>query len=200
MDPYGKRELLDFYDRHLRAHGDHPQAVRWTAEGQRLRYEAFLGIAGDLAGKTLLDFGCGKGDLCGFLRARGAGCAYTGVDVNGGLVALARAKHPGEEFLALDIEETALDRRFDVVVACGVFNLRIGGIAGATRDALRLLFGLAREALHANFLSARTPRQDVELHYVDPPELLRFALAELSPQVVLRHDTVPGDLFLSVYR
>jgi len=42
VDPYGKRELLDFFGLHLHHHGDAPQAVRWTARGQLLRYEAFL--------------------------------------------------------------------------------------------------------------------------------------------------------------
>jgi SAM-dependent methyltransferase len=200
VDPYGKRELLSFYDRHLRDHGDRPQAVRWTPEGQRRRYEAFLEVAGDLDGKSLLDFGCGKGDFLGFLRERGVACAYCGVDVNPGLIALAEAKFPGTEFLALDIEEQPFERRFDVVVACGVFNLRIGGIGASIPGLLRRLYGLAETALHANFLSARTGRQDVELHYADPVELLGFALSELSPRVVLRHGLVPGDFFLSVCR
>jgi SAM-dependent methyltransferase len=198
MDPYGKRELLAFYDRHLRDHGDAPQAVRWTPEGQRRRYEAFLGLLGEDRAGTLLDFGCGKGDLYGFLREQGRSGGYCGVDVNANLIDLARRKFPEAEFHALDVEEDPFDRRFDQVVACGVYNLRIGGIAEAAREGLRRLFGLCREALHVNFLTAHGARQDVELHYVDPPELLRFALAELSPAVTLRHGLVPGDLFLSV--
>ena len=200
VDPYGKKELLAFYDRHLRDHGDGPQAVRWTAEGQRLRHEAFCGMLGDLSGKTLLDFGCGKGDLFGFLRVRGSGVVYCGVDVNAGLVGLARSKHPGAEFLALDIEEAPFERRFDIVVACGVFNLRIGGIADTVRSTLPLLFDRCREALHANFLSARAPQHDVELFYADPLELLGFAREELSSSAVVREDLVPGDLFLTVRR
>lgn len=200
MDPYGKRELLAFYDRHLRDHGDSPRAVRWTPEGQRRRYEAFLGLLGDLRGRSLLDFGCGTGDFLGFLRGRGAACSYTGVDVNPNLVALARRKFPGAEFLALDLEEEPFERSFDVVVACGVFNLRIGGIADSVPAVLRRLFALCRGSLHANFLTALAPRHDIELHYADPAELLRFALAELSPRVTLRHGLVPEDVFLSVER
>jgi SAM-dependent methyltransferase len=200
MDPYGKRELLDFYGRHLRDHGDAPQAVRWTERGQRLRYEAFLALCGDLAGKTLLDFGCGKGDFHGFLRGRGIACAYTGVDVHPGLIALAKAKHPEGNFLVRDIEEEPLAGTFDVVIACGVFNLRVGGIGESVETILPLLFGCAREALHANFLSARAPSHDVELHYVDPDRLLDFARERLSPAASVREDLVPDDVFLSIQR
>ena len=200
MDPYGKRELLDFYGRHLRHHGDAPQAVRWTVRGQQARYEAFLALCGDLTGKSLLDFGCGKGDFFGFLRERGAACSYTGVDLHPDLIALARAKHPGVEFLARDIEEEPLGRQFDVVVACGVFNLRVGGIRETVEGVLPMLFGAAREAFHANFLSTRTPHKDVELHYVEPAWLLAFARERLSPNAGVREDLHPDDVFLTVRR
>jgi SAM-dependent methyltransferase len=200
MDPYGKRELLDFFGRHLRHHGDSPQAVRWTARGQQRRYEAFLAVCGDLEGKSVLDFGCGKGDFLGFLQSHGVSCSYTGVDIHPDLVALARSKHPEAEFIAADIEEHPLGGAFDVVLACGVFNLRVGGIGESVEAVLPLLFGYAREALHANFLSARAPRHDVELHYVDPAWLLDFARGRLSPNALVREDLVPDDVFLSVRR
>lgn len=200
MDPYGKREVLDCFGRHLRRHGDAPQAVRWTEKGQRARYEAFLALCGDLAGKSLLDFGCGKGDLFGFLRGRGIDCAYTGVDIHPDLIALALTKHPEAELLARDIEEEPLGRVFDVVVACGVFNLRAGGIQETVEAVLPLLFGCAREALYANFLTARAPRHDVELHYVDPAWLLDFARQRLCAHAEVREDLHPDDVFLTVRR
>ncbi len=86
------------------------------------------------------------------------------------------------------------------MVACGVFNLRIGGIAASHRETTKTLYGLCRESLHLNFLTARSPQHDVELHYVEPVDLLRFALEELSSKVVLRHGLVPDDVYLSVYR
>ncbi|MHB8836601.1 MAG: class I SAM-dependent methyltransferase [Candidatus Methylomirabilia bacterium] len=200
MDPYGKREVLDLFGRQLRQHGDHPQAVRWTARGQLARYEAFLAVCGDLTGKSVLDFGCGKGDLCGFLRERGVSCAYTGVDLHPDLIALAKRKHPGAQFVARDIEEEPLGMTFDVVVACGVFNLRVGGIQQTVEAVLPLLFACAREALHANFLTARAPGHDVELHYVDPAWLLGFARRHLAPEAAVREDLVPDDVFLAVRR
>lgn len=200
MDPYGKKELLSFYDRHLKDFGDHPQAVRWTPEGQIQRYDAFFAIAGDLTGKKLLDFGCGKGDFYGFLRSRGVSLSYCGIDVNEHLISLARSKYPGIEFRALDIEEERFDRDFDVIIACGVFNLRIGGIGDSMHAVLKILFGLCRGALHFNVLSAHAPLKDVELHYVVPDEILKFARRELSPRVTVRNDFVEGDMYLSVIR
>jgi 2-polyprenyl-3-methyl-5-hydroxy-6-metoxy-1,4-benzoquinol methylase len=198
MDPLGKRELITFYDRHLRDFGDAPQAVRWTPEGQMTRYKTLLTLTGDLSGKSILDFGCGKGDFCGFLRDNGIAASYCGIDVNENLIALAQRKYPEARFIAIDIDESSFDVSFDVIIAIGVFNLRIAGIEESMKCLMKKLFPLCREALHANFLTYYTPRRTVELFYVKPEELLAFALTELSPLVTLKH--IREDIFLSVYQ
>ena len=198
MDPLGKKELLCFYDRHLKDFGDRPQAVRWTAEGQLRRYEALLRIAGDLSGKRILDFGCGKGDFYGFIKEKGIPVDYCGVDINENLIALAGKKYPEAEFLSADIEEEEIVQPFDVILACGVFNLRVAGVEDSMRSVLKRLFGLCRESLHVNCLTYYVPQRDVELFYVKPEEILRFAITCLSHSVVVKHDR--GDIFLSVFK
>jgi trans-aconitate methyltransferase len=198
MDPLGKRELLTFYNRHLKDFGDSPQAVRWTPEGQLRRYEMLLSIAGDLSGKSMLDFGCGKGDFYGFLKERGDIPSYCGIDVNENLIAFAKSKYPEAEFIALDIDEDDYKRQFDVIVACGVFNLRIAGIEDSSHHILKRLFGLCREAMYVNFLTHDIPQRSVELFYVKPEEIRKFALEELSPSVSVRQEN--EDILLSVFR
>ena len=198
MDPLGKQELLNFYDRHLRDFGDAPQAVRWTPEGQMRRYKTLLTVTGDLSGKSILDFGCGKGDLYGFFRDNDLSVSYCGIDVNENLIALARRKYPEARFMATDIDEYPFDLRFDVIIAVGVFNLRIAGIEESVKCLLKKLFPLCRESLHANFLTYYVPRRTVELFYVKPEEIVTFAITEMSPAVTVRH--MQEDIFLSVYK
>jgi SAM-dependent methyltransferase len=196
MDPLGKKELLCFYDRHLKDFGDSPQAVRWTPGGQLLRYETLLRIAGDFSGKKILDFGCGKGDFYGFLKGKKLSVDYCGIDVNGNLIELAKRKYPDAEFITTDIEEAEIVRKFDIIFACGVFNLRIAGIEKSVKNVLRKLAGICEETLHVNFLTYYVPRRNVELFYLRPEEILQFAIAELSGSVILRH--FKEDIFLSV--
>jgi SAM-dependent methyltransferase len=198
MDPLGKQELLNFYDRHLRDFGDSPQAVRWTPEGQMRRYKTLLTVTGDLSGKSILDFGCGKGDLYGFFRNNGLSLSYCGIDVNENLIALAQRKYPDARFIATDIDENPFDLLFDVIIAIGVFNLRIAGIEESVKGLLKKLFPLCWESLHANFLTCYVPRRNVELFYVKPEEILTFAITEMSPAATVRH--LQEDIFLSVYK
>jgi SAM-dependent methyltransferase len=200
MGPYGKQELVAFYDRHLRDFGDHPQALRWTTEGQARRYDALFAIAGDISDSEFLDFGCGKGDFYGFLKNKNAKVKYCGIDVNKNLIGLATKKYPEAEFLSVDIEEDRFNRTFDVIFICGEFNLRIAGIEESMKSCLKILFGMCREALHFNALSYIIHQRNVELYYVKPEELLQFVSADLSDNAVLRDDIIKGDIFLSVYK
>lgn len=198
MDPLGKKELLYFYNRHLKDFGDAPQAVRWTPEGQRRRYETLLKIAGDFSGKKILDFGCGKGDLYEFIKERDISINYCGIDVNENLIKLAKSKYPETEFIAVDLEESEFERVFDVIFICGVFNLRIAGIEESMKNVLKKLFRLCKEALHVNLLSYYIAQRNVELFYVKPEEIMKFAITELSRSVTLMYEK--EDIFLSVYR
>ncbi|OHE57879.1 MAG: hypothetical protein A2Z47_06235 [Thermodesulfovibrio sp. RBG_19FT_COMBO_42_12] len=198
MDPLGKKELLYFYNRHLKDFGDAPQAVRWTREGQLCRYETLLEIAGNLSGKRILDFGCGKGDLYGFIKEKGITINYCGIDINENLLELAKSKYPEAEFILIDIEEKEFEQDFDVIFVCGVFNLRVGGIEESMKNVLKKLFRLCKEALHVNLLTYYVAQRSVELFYVKPEDILHFAITELSRTASLMH--VREDIFLSVYR
>jgi len=65
----------------IRMHGPRSSfALGWRDEqDQQLRFEALAGI-GDLNGKTLLDAGCGYGDLYPFLSERFKLSHYYGID------------------------------------------------------------------------------------------------------------------------
>lgn len=200
MDPLGKKELIEFYNMHLKHFGDKPQAVRWTPEGQLRRYETFLEIIGDCNGKSILDFGCGKGDFYAFLVNKNISSFYCGIDINKNLISIAKNKYKDKkaEFIALDIDETEISKNFDIIIICGVFNLRIAGIEESLKKTLKSLFSMCKESLHACFLTDFMPYKDIELFYVNPGEILNYTIKELSKHVILRH--FKEDIFLSVYK
>jgi SAM-dependent methyltransferase len=198
MDPLGKKELQEFYNRHLKDFRDTPQAVRWTPEGQIKRYETMLQIAGDLSGKSVLDYGCGKGDLYGYIKDRQIHIQYCGIDINENLIELAKNKFPEAEFHVLDIEETDFNKTFDLILICGVFNLRIAGIEESMKSILKRIFPLSKEALHLNLLTYYVPIRNIELFYVKPEDILHFSINELSRHVRLLH--ISEDIYLSIYQ
>jgi SAM-dependent methyltransferase len=200
MDELTKEYVISFYNKNLLMHGDRPEAVRWTSEGQRLHYECLLEIDSSIAGSRVLDYGCGKGDLYQFLNDKSISVHYTGFDINDKLISLARAKFPGCRFEVFDIEKDLLDEDFDYIFLCGVFNLKVEGLHETIKSTLKKLFDHCRIALAYNGLSAHNPRKDFELNYVFPEEITEFAVKDLSPFVKLIHDRIPYDFIIFINR
>ncbi len=199
MDPLAREQLLSFYNMHLKKFGDRPEALRWTPKGQIMRYHALLDIAPDLNNQKILDYGCGTGDFYRFLKRRGISVRYTGVDINENFINLAKEKYPECAFMVMDIDEDTLEGFYDYIFICGVFNLRVPGVADDTKNALLNLFKHCNKGLALNALSSHTPVKDVELNYTSPEHMVAFALEHLSPSVALRHDRIQNDFTIFVY-
>ncbi|MFB7462777.1 class I SAM-dependent methyltransferase [Streptomyces sp. NPDC056224] len=84
---------------------------------------AMLALAGDVAGRRILDAGCGSGPLSAALRDRGA--AVTGIDASAGMLALARRRLGDDAALhVVDLGDRLpfADGSFDDVVASLVLH------------------------------------------------------------------------------
>ena len=68
------------------------------------------------AGSSVLELGCGTGDLLAALRPREG----VGVDLSPAMIGLAKARHPDLTFVVGDVECPDLDGRFDYVVLSDV--------------------------------------------------------------------------------
>ncbi|WP_084780111.1 class I SAM-dependent methyltransferase [Planobispora rosea] len=75
---------------------------------------AILALAGDVAGRRILDAGCGSGPLTAALRERGA--AVTGIDASAGMLALARKR------LGADADLHVADLNAPLPFADGAFD------------------------------------------------------------------------------
>jgi SAM-dependent methyltransferase len=199
VDAFSKEQLISFYNLHYKKFGERPEALRWTPQGQLRRYHTFLEIAPDLNNQRILDYGCGMADFYKFLKRRGIPVQYTGVDINEQFINVAKKKYPECTFRVMNIDDDDLEGFYDYIFICGVFNLNVPGVQDDLRNALIALFKHCNKGLALNALSSHTPVKDVELNFTSPEEMVRFAIENLSPSVVLRHDRLPNDFTLFVY-
>jgi SAM-dependent methyltransferase len=81
----------------------------------------FVRLTGLPAGARVVDLGCGSGVFTNVLKQRGYVC--TGVDLSPKLIALARSKYAGIDFIEGDIEKLPfVDASFDGVLLSGVVH------------------------------------------------------------------------------
>lgn len=198
MDELAKEYVIDFFKKRLIHFKDSPEAVGWTPKGQIIRYEAILNFI-DPQGRSLLDFGCGKGDFYGFLKERGISCQYTGIDINPYLIELARKKYGENLFYVQDIEREPLHNYFDYVVAIGVFNLQVQDVKETAKSCLNILFSHTLHRLVATFLNSQTPLRDIEVNYFSRDELMETSRA-LTDKFLLVDTIINGEFFLILDR
>lgn len=198
MDELPKEYIIDFFTKRLIHFKDSPESVGWTKKGQILRYEAVLSLI-EPHGKSLLDFGCGKGDFFGFLKEKGIQCQYSGIDINPNLIELARKNHPNGLFYVQDIEIEPLNEFFDYVISIGVFNLAFQNINDSIQRCLEILFNHTNKNLIFTCLNQKTKFRDIYVHYFKIEDLEKIA-KKLSNSYKIIDNLIEGDLFLILER
>ena len=147
-------------------------------ESQFCRFEVLLRRV-SLQGKSLLDVGCGVGDLCAYLEAKNIEVAYTGVDILNGMVDEARRRCSEACFETADLlkEDPFGGDRFDIAFCSGIFNLETGNNEELLQRFLERLKGMTSEAVVINLLSVSSTDQNGRYHYFDPAVVIRWAEA-----------------------
>ena len=176
------------------------KALGWTNEESQLQRFAALTEVGDLNHTSLLDIGCGHGDLKGYLDERFHGFSYIGIDQMPEFIAEARClygQRPNCYFCQADFTEQQLPRT-DYVLASGVLSYR-----SKEQDCYFSMIGkmyeAADKALVFNMLDVKNfPHHEFLLGH-DSEKVLAFCKT-LSPEVRLIKGYLEDDFTVLMYR
>jgi SAM-dependent methyltransferase len=169
-----KKRIEDHYLPRIQDRENNSAILDWeSTEAQELRFRA-LAENVDLQGCSLLDVGCGLGDLHTYLSHRGTRVRYLGIDLLPEMISAARSCNPGAQFRELDLfrHPDDLDQQFDVVFCSGIFNLNLGNNHQFLEDALGVFFRLAARYVVFNLLHKRSPDPDHHYFYFTPDEVI----------------------------
>jgi trans-aconitate methyltransferase len=158
-----------------------------------------LGDVADHRGRRVLDVGCGFADYHGYLRERYGHVEYVGLDLSPRMAEEARRLRAGLDIRVGNVLDAPLEGRFDIVTANGIFYLLDGDAGQTLRELVSRMFQLAEVAVAFNSLSSWAPAQEPGEFYADPLEIIDFCRS-LTPWVVLRHDYLPHDFTVYLYR
>jgi len=127
MDFLSRAHILKYHKDNIKTYGlESNEALGWkNRENQTIRFDV-LTQAGDFSNCSLLDVGCGTGDLLDFFDHRAITCDYTGIDQVKEFIELAGKKyesHSNASFLLGDFWSAALPF-YDYVVASGSLSYR----------------------------------------------------------------------------
>jgi SAM-dependent methyltransferase len=190
------QRIREHYVPLLREHGPTFRAVDWgSSQAQQQRFRVLLEV-GEVGHASILDVGCGVGHIVEQLAARQFRGRYLGIDVLEEMVASARERYPEWRFEAGDILASPASWTADYVLAGGLFTFSDLGLMQATVAAM---FAACTRALAFNVLSGWASRAEPDEFHADPLATLEFCRT-LTPWVTLRHDYLPQDFTIYMYR
>jgi cyclopropane fatty-acyl-phospholipid synthase-like methyltransferase len=181
----GERDLLEqvsaYYAERYRSHGDSARGVDWKDEAsQHLRFEVLARQMDWTKEPSVLDVGCGNGELLAFCRARNLPVRYLGIDVCEDMVEACRRRFGlGAAALASPADLERLGWTFDYVVASGTFNVKQDTDeavwARYFRQSIVQMFAACRAATVFNVMSSRVDYRYAHLYYLDVGEVPTIA-------------------------
>lgn len=175
VDPRDQASILKFHQTLIARHGNGTAGAQgWeTSQDQEIRFEVLCRI-GHLNGASVLDAGCGCGDLRAYLHRAFPDAAYTGIDHLADFLDIAVERHgsrPRTRFLLGDLATARLEPH-DYVLVSGALNYRNRDPGHLFRMIARL-WEACRRGVAFNLLG-----------HVRNPEGL---LAAYEPEAVLAH-------------
>lgn len=180
----------------LEKFGSSYQAVNWgSAYGQELRFKILLEVA-DVAKGSILDVGCGVGQLVEYLQANSFAGTYCGVDLLPEMVKTAAARYPHHDFAVIDVLQGDRLPQADFVFGSGLFYIGNQEIMERT---VQSMFASCHKAAAFNTLSTWASEKEAGEFYADPGTTLEFC-RQLTPWVRLRHDYMEHDFTVYMYK
>lgn len=191
-------QAQSYWDEKAKHSSNDHERVEQSQRTQKMRFEAFV-TNHDLNGCSILDVGCGVGDLLKHIRRRGINCDYSGFDISPEMVKICRGKFPGVDFECGNFDNWNSRRQFDYTIAIGIHNIKLDGARETLERVTRKQFEMSKIAAHISLLTDRYSGYASHILAWRVEEVLSMAL-EITPYVVLRHDYLPNDFGITLYR
>lgn len=189
-----KRKIQEHYEWRISPHRENYEILDWASPASQQARFKVLADKVDLSNKSILDVGCGLGDLWAYFKARKIDVRYTGVDILEKMVQAARDRHPDATFVHADlfVSNPFGPDSFDVVFSSGIFNLTLDNNLQFLTFAAGEMLKIARSQLVFNLLHIRGRTGDKTYFHYDPPQV-RSLLADLDCTLEIVDGYLPND-------
>jgi SAM-dependent methyltransferase len=175
--------------------GDSPKALLWkSTESASLRYQELIADI-DFENKTILDVGCGFGDILIPISEKTSNFHYTGIDMTPECIKIAKKKYPHQTFLVGDYLIKPLRKQYDIILCSGALNSYFNNVYEFRKSAIKVMFHHCKETLAFNMAGSYPQPSNTtgaRVYYADALKILAYCLS-LSHKFIWRNHYHPKD-------
>lgn len=190
------------YNQRLSKYGYSPQSLGWTKGKQDIRFDILTSLY-NFENKSILDIGCGFGDLNKILSVKAKEYWYNGIDIVGELLEIGSEIYKGENIIFQQGEflNMKFNKNFDYAIASGIFNhkLKDGNNYDFIKSSIEKGLSVVRDGIAFDFLSDKVNYKNDNNFYSSPEGILSLAY-EYSRNVVIRNDYMPFEFSIFIFK
>jgi SAM-dependent methyltransferase len=195
--------IIDRYKKRYNIFGYDPRSLGWDKGKQDLRFDVLTNFF-DCKGKTILDIGCGFGDLNRFLINKYQNnFEYIGIDLVDNFIENAKKIYRSNNisFIAGDFLSANFDRKFDLIFSSGIFNHKMDNFDNYQfiSSVMKKAYDLSNEGFAFDFLSNQVDYEYENTFHSSPSKILDMGY-KLSRRINLRNDYFPFEFSVAVYK
>ena len=201
------------YQKRFKKYGDDPRAFQCASKkAAEVRYRELVADLdfngprprGPLArkGKTVLDVGCGFGDIIPFIQKKAGKFDYTGVDIVPEFIEAARKKYPKQKFVLRDYYGEPMKDSFDIILSSGTLNANIKNAIDYRERAIKTMFNHAKEVFAFNMAGGFPQPKNKKtnrVYYANLLEIYEYCLS-LSSRLILRNHYRSNDFTIVIFK
>lgn len=198
MKAHEKDKIISRYSDRLKEFGANEKTLGWDKKRHHLRYHILLS-QWKFENDSLLDFGCGFGDMYEYIRENNLDLNYHGVDINPDLIEEGKNKYQNVNLRAIDFLTESNNKQYDYIVSSGVHNFKLEDNWEFIENTFTKFNDAAAKGFALNFISNKvdSSHKKDHLYYTDPVKLLELSYS-FSRKVVLRNDYMPFEFTIFV--
>jgi trans-aconitate methyltransferase len=199
MSIFNSPDIREDYANSLKQYGPGPKALLWwDYRSMAIRFRELVKDV-PVDGKTILDAGCGMGDLLPYLYAKAPNFKYLGVDKTEEFIDIAKQRYEGHDFKVGDPFNGHVGLH-DVVLSSGVMNGNVDGWMEKRKKMIASLFDQTGEVLAFNMAGGIKPaRDDSLIAYANAQDIFEYCKT-LSSRVILRAHYLQKDFTIVMYK
>ena len=196
------KKKISSYQRSFKKYGINSNALQWKSEkSAELRYQELMADL-DFEGKTILDVGCGFGDIIPYISRKTNKFDFTGVDMVPEFIQAAQKKYPEYRFILRDYFSHPMKEKFDIVISSGTLNSNFKNVYCFRKKAIKTLFDHALEGIGFNmagFYPQPENKESSKVYYADSLIFLKYCLS-LSSKLIFRHHYHRKDFTIVIFK